>query len=60
MEKQIGVGSMVDHKAGGPSMVVISESAEHGYIKYECRWYNEKSGSFECQVFYNSELEMGT
>jgi len=61
MEKEIGVGSLVKHKVGyGPPMVVISKVMEHGYIKYGCRWYNEKSGSFECEEFYNSELEMQT
>lgn len=59
MEKEIGVGSMVKHKSGfGPPMVVLSEEPKHGYIEYECRWYNEKSGSFERQVFYSSELEL--
>ena len=60
MEKEIEVGRIVKHKSGyGPPMVVLSKrDSEHGYLEYECRWYNEKSGSFECQTFYNSELEL--
>ena len=59
MEKEIGVGSLVKHKVLlSPRMVVISKVTEHGYIKYECRWWNVKSGTFECEEFYNSELEM--
>jgi len=56
--EEINVGSLVRHKAneGGEPLVVTSKKTEHGYIVYECRWYNGKSGSYELERFYNSEL----
>ena len=60
MGEEIGVGSRVMHRSNnGPVMVVIKKiDSEHGYLMYECRWYNEKSGSFECGEFDNLEVEL--
>ena len=57
--EEINVGSLVRHRANqaGSLLVVIrKEDTGHGYIEYECRWYNSRSGSYELGKFYNSEL----
>jgi len=58
--QEINVGRLVRHKAnrlGTPLVVIRKEDTGHGYVEYECRWYNSRSGSYELGKFYNSELE---
>ena len=59
MEEEIGVGNLVKHRANRASdpLVVVSRKEEHGYVVYECRWYNRISGSYELGKFYSSELD---
>ena len=57
MQKEVQVGDVVKHKLSEtPDLVVFAKRTEHGYIVYECRWYNEKTGSFDSDEFYASEL----
>ena len=55
----IYVGTVVKHKAnltGGKLVVMQGQDTGHGYIEYECRWYNDKTGSYESGKFYDIEL----
>ena len=59
MAEEINVGRLVKHRAnqiGSPLVVIRKEDTGHGYIEYECRWYNSRSGSYELGKFYSSEL----
>ncbi len=59
MAEEINVGRLVRHRANklGSLLVVIrKEDTGHGYIEYECRWYNSRSGSYELGKFYDYEL----
>ncbi len=56
---EINVGGLVRHRAnpiGGVLVVIRKKDTGHGYIEYDCRWYNSRSGSYELGKFYNSEL----
>jgi len=60
--EEIHVGNKVRHKAnqmGGILIVIREKDSGHGWMEYTCRWYNDKSGSYELGKFYNSELIKG-
>lgn len=58
MAEEIRAGNLVRHKAnlGGILVVVQVKDSGHGWMEYTCRWYNDKSGSYELEKFYDSEL----
>ena len=59
MAEEIKVGRLVWHRAnkpGGLLVVIRKKDTGHGYIEYECRWYNSRSGSYELGKFYDYEL----
>ena len=61
MAQEINVGRLVRHRAnklGGLLVVIRKEDTGHGYIEYECRWYNSRSGSYELGKFCDYELEV--
>lgn len=46
-------GTRVQHKTGGPEMIVV----DHFGCRTQCRYFNTQTGEYEHEEFYEAELE---